>query len=145
MPTAEIRNVPRELDIFRGRLLFAGMCVTVLFLLLIARFVHLQVVEHVHYHTLAESNRIAIAPIVPNRGLILDRNGVELAHNYSAYTLEITPAKVNNLDALIDELATVVDIAAKDRKRFRKLLDESKNFESLPIRNRLSDEEVGRF
>jgi penicillin-binding protein 2 len=39
----------------------------------------------------------------------------------------------------------VVDIAPKDRKRFRKLLDESKNFESLPIRNRLSDEEVARF
>src|SRR5215510_12608174 len=145
MPTAEIRNVPRELDIFRGRLVFAALCVTALFLLLIARFVHLQLFDHDHYHTLAESNRIAIAPIVPNRGLILDRNGVELAHNYSAYTLEITPAMTGNLDHLIDELGTVVDIAPKDRKRFRKLLEESKNFESLPIRNRLSDEEVARF
>ena len=145
MSSAELRNLPRELEVFRGRLLFAGLCVTLLFLILVGRFVHLQVIEHIHYDTLAESNRIAIAPVVPNRGLILDRNGVELAHNYSAYTLEITPAKVHNLDALIDELATVVDIAAKDRKRFRKLLEESKNFESLPIRNRLSDEEVARF
>ena len=145
MSSAEIRNLPRELEVFRARLLFAALCVSVMFLILLARFVHLQVIEHVHYNTLAESNRIALAPIVPNRGLILDRNGVELAHNYSAYTLEISPSKVGNLDALIDELATVVDIAAKDRKRFRKLLDESKNFESLPIRNRLSDEEVARF
>jgi len=145
MPAAEIRNLQHEIHRFRGRLLFAALAVTAMFLVLVGRFVHLQVIAHDHYDTLAESNRIAIAPVVPNRGLILDRNGVELAHNYSAYTLEITPAKVQNLDAVIDELATVVDIAPKDRKRFRKLLDESKNFESLPIRNRLSDEEVARF
>jgi penicillin-binding protein 2 len=145
MPVAEIRNPHQEIQHFRIRLLVAGLVVCALFLLLIGRFVHLQVIQHAHYDTLAESNRIAIAPVVPNRGLIVDRNGVELAHNYSAYTLEITPSKVANLDALIDELATVVDIAPKDRKRFRKLLDESKNLESLPIRNRLSDEEVARF
>jgi penicillin-binding protein 2 len=145
MPVAEIRNPHQEIQHFRNRLLVAGLVVCALSLLLIGRFVHLQVIQHAHYDTLAESNRIAIAPVVPNRGLIVDRNGVELAHNYSAYTLEITPSKVANLDALIDELATVVDIAPKDRKRFRKLLDESKNLESLPIRNRLSDEEVARF
>ncbi|MCC6532284.1 MAG: penicillin-binding protein 2 [Burkholderiales bacterium] len=145
MPAAELRNLKHEIHQFRGRLLVAALMVSALFLVLAGRFVHLQVFEHAHYDTLAESNRIAIAPVVPNRGLILDRNGVELAHNFSAYTLEITPAKTQNLDALIDELATVVDIAPKDRKRFRKLLEESKNFESLPIRNRLSDEEVARF
>jgi penicillin-binding protein 2 len=84
--------------------------------------------------------------VVPNRGLILDRNGVVLARNFSAYTLEITPSKIRtDLDTLIDELATVVEIQPKDRKRFRKLLEESKNFESTPIRTRLSDEEVARF
>jgi penicillin-binding protein 2 len=145
MSGAEIRNLPHEIHVFRGRLLLASIFVALLFLVLLGRFVHLQVVEHAHYDTLAESNRIAIAPIVPNRGLILDRNGVELAHSFSAYTLEITPAKTGNLEALIDELATVVDIAPRDRKRFRKLLDESRNFESLPIRSRLTDEEVARF
>jgi len=145
MASNEIRNPYQEIGHFRNRLLIAGLGVCALFLILIARFVHLQVIEHDHFDTLAESNRIAIAAVVPNRGLILDRNGVELARNYSAYTLEITPAKVSNLEGLIDELATVVDIAPKDRKRFRKLLEESKNFESLPIRNRLSDEEVARF
>jgi penicillin-binding protein 2 len=145
MSGAEIRNLPHEIHVFRGRLLVASIFVTLLFLVLLGRFVHLQVVEHAHYDTLAQSNRIAIAPIVPNRGLILDRNGVELAHSFSAYTLEITPAKTGNLEALIDELATVVDIAPRDRKRFRKLLDESRNFESLPIRSRLTDEEVARF
>ena len=85
-------------------------------------------------------------PIVPNRGLILDRNGVVLANNYSAYTLEITPSQGRrDLDATIDELAEVVDIQPRDRRRFKRLLDESKSFESLPIRTKLSDEEVARF
>jgi cell division protein FtsI/penicillin-binding protein 2 len=109
------------------------------------RFFWLQVVQHEHYRTRAEDNRISLVPIVPNRGLIVDRNGLVLARNYSAYTLEITPGKVADLEAVIDELAGVVDIQPKDRKRFRKLLEESKNFESLPIRTRLTDEEVARF
>ncbi|HTP95598.1 MAG TPA: penicillin-binding protein 2 [Burkholderiales bacterium] len=141
----ELRNPQREIHLFRVRLAIAAGFVLTLFCLLFARFVYLQVVQHEYYRTLAESNRISVVPIVPNRGLILDRNGAVLAHNYSAYTLEITPSKVDDLEALIDELATVVDIAPKDRKRFRKLLDESKSFESLPIRNRLSDVEVARF
>ncbi|RPI45424.1 MAG: penicillin-binding protein 2, partial [Betaproteobacteria bacterium] len=87
MAAAEIRNPQQEIYLFRGRLLVAAIIVTAMFLLLFGRFVHLQVFEHAHYDTLAESNRIAIAPVVPNRGLILDRNGVELAHNFSAYTL----------------------------------------------------------
>jgi penicillin-binding protein 2 len=84
-------------------------------------------------------------PIVPNRGLILDRNGVVLARNYSAYTLEITPSKTIDLEQMIDGLASIIDIQPKDRKRFKKLLEESRNFESLPIRTRLTDEEVAKF
>ena len=86
-----------------------------------------------------------MVPIVPNRGLIVDRNGVVLATNFSAYTLEITPSRAGPLEALIDELATVVEISPRDRKRFRRLLDESRSFESLPIRTRLAEEEVARF
>ena len=46
---------------------------------------------------------------------------------------------------MIDELAQVVDIQPRDRRRFKRLLDESKSFESLPIRTKLTDEEVARF
>ncbi len=112
---------------------------------LAARFTYLQVFQHEHFNTLAEANRISIVPIVPNRGIITDRNGVVLAHNYSAYTLEVTPGKVRDLEAVINDLATVVDITPRDRRRFKKLLEESKNFESLPIRTRLSEEEIARF
>ena len=141
----ELRNPERELFLFRRRLGLAGVLVFVAFGALFARFFYLQVMLHDHYQTLAETNRIAIVPIVPNRGVITDRNGVVLAQSYSAYTLEIQSSRVKNLDETIDALATIVEVQPRDRKRFRKLLDESKNFESLPLRTRLTDEEVARF
>ena len=130
----ELRNPEREVFLFRRRLGLAGVLVLVAFGGLFARFFYLQVVLHDHYQTLAETNRIAIVPIVPNRGVITDRNGAVLARSYSAYTLEIQPSRVRNLDETIDALAGIVDVQPRDRKRFRKLLDESKNFESLPRR-----------
>ncbi|MBL8503164.1 MAG: penicillin-binding protein 2 [Rhodocyclaceae bacterium] len=142
---AEFKNPEQEIERFQRRLAVAGALVLLAFFLLFTRFFWLQVVQHEHYRTRAEDNRISLVPIVPNRGVIVDRNGLVLARNYSAYTLEITPGKVADLEAVINALAGVVDIQPKDRKRFRKLLEESKNFESLPIRTRLTDEEVARF
>jgi penicillin-binding protein 2 len=128
------------------RLTALGVLVFICFGLLVARFVWLQVFKHSQYMAQAEGNRIALVPIVPNRGLIVDRHGVVLASNYSAYTLEITPSKLEaSLDSVIDELAKLVAIEPKDRKRFKRLLEESKNFSSVPIRTRLSDDEVARF
>jgi len=142
----EIKDNDREIHHFRMRLSALVVLVFICFGLLVARFVWLQVVKHNQYMAQAEDNRIALVPIVPNRGLILDRNGVVLASNYSAYTLEITPSKLEaNLDSVIDELSKLVAIEAKDRKRFKRLLEESKNFSSVPIRTRLTDDEVARF
>ncbi|CAG0987166.1 penicillin-binding protein 2 [Burkholderiales bacterium] len=145
MKHTEIKNPERELFLFRRRLAIAAVLVLVAFLALLARFVFLQVVKHEEFRTLAESNRISILPVVPNRGIIADRNGVVLANNYSAYTIEITPSKVKSIEATLDDLSAVIEVTARDRKRFKKLLEESKNFESLPIRTRLTDEEVARF
>lgn len=134
------------LDRFRFRLGFAAAVVLLAFVTLIGRFFWLQVIQHDFYRTRAEDNRIALIPIMPNRGVITDRNGVVLARNYSAFTLEITPSQLTStLEEAIDALAEVIDIQPKDRKRFKRLVDEAKNFESIPIRTRLSDHEVARF
>jgi penicillin-binding protein 2 len=140
-----LRDQQRELTVFRGRLMLAGLLIVGAFGVLLARFTWLQVVQRDHFYTLAEANRISVVPVVPNRGLILDRNGQVLAANYSAYTLEVTPSKVADVDRAIDELDQVIEVAPRDRRRFKKLQDESKNFESLPIRTRLTEEEVARF
>lgn len=142
----ELKNSEQELHFFRLRLSVVGVFVFICFGLLLSRFLWLQVVKHNDYASQAEDNRISVVPVVPNRGLILDRNGVVLARNFSAYTLEITPSKIaDTLDGVIEELSSVVDIQPKDKRRFRRLLEEAKNFESVPIRTRLTDEEVARF
>ncbi len=141
----ELRNAERERSRFRRRLVIAAALVALGFGGLFARFFYLQVIQHAHFETLAETNRIAIVPIPPNRGVITDRNGVVLAQSFSGYTLEITPSQVPDLGGTIDQLATIVDVEPRDRKRFHKLLEESKDFESLPLRTRLTDEEVARF
>jgi penicillin-binding protein 2 len=141
----ELRNTERELVRFRIRLAAAAGFVLFAFGLLGARLAYLQIYRHDELSTQAENNRIAVVPIVPNRGLILDRNGIVLATNYSAYTLEITPSKVLDLEATIDRIAEIVDVQPRDRRRFKRLMEETKSFESLPIRTKLTDEEVARF
>jgi len=141
----EIRNVAAEIARFKRRVFTIGLVVLTAFGLLCARLVYLQIVRHDDLAEQAESNRTAIVPVVPNRGLILDRNGVVLASNYSAYTLEITPSKAGDVDQAIDKLSTVVDITPRDRRRFKRLREDSRSFDSVPIRTRLSDEEVARF
>ena len=140
-----MRNPEREVHYFRLRVLVAMAFVLFCFTLLGARFAWLQVVKHEAYLAQAEQNRIAVLPVAPNRGLIKDRNGRIIARNYSAYTLEITPSKVTSLEQTIDQLAQVVEVQPRDRRRFKKLLEDTKRFDSVPIRTRLSDEEVARF
>ncbi|HET6756679.1 MAG TPA: penicillin-binding protein 2, partial [Burkholderiales bacterium] len=141
----EVWNRAYDLYQFRLRIGVVALFVITAFAVLGLRFLYLQVWDYERYHLLAESNRISIVPIVPNRGLILDRNGVPLAHNYSGYTLEIQPGETRGLTGLINEISQVVSITSRDRKRFRKLMDESKYADSIPIRTLLSDEEVARF
>ena len=97
----ELRNVEADLAQFRTRLLVIGLAVVFAFGLVAARMVYLQVVRHDDLLAQAESNRTAVLPVVPNRGQIVDRNGRVLATNYSAYTLEITPSRVLDMQATI--------------------------------------------
>ena len=141
----EIRNVAADLARFRRRVMVLALAVLTAFGLLGARLFYLQVTRHEDLAEQAESNRTAVVPVVPNRGLILDRNGIVLASNYSAYTLEITPLKAGDVEATIDSLAQVVDVQPRDRRRFKRLREDSRSFDSVPIRTRLTDQEVARF
>ncbi len=145
MNQPELRNVGRELHRFRRRLLLAAAGVLLAFMLLVGRWVWLQVLRHRKFSLQARDNRIAIVPVQPTRGLIVDRNGIVLADNFAAYTLEITPSKTVGLQATIAALRAVLPISAHDERRFHALLAQSRSFESIPIRSRLSDTEVARF
>ena len=141
----ELRNSELDASRFRLRVLVIALVVLLAFGLVFARLWVLQVQRHEDLADQAESNRTAVVPIVPSRGQILDRNGVVLATNYSAYTLEITRSRGVNVDETIAALSEVVDIQPRDKRRFKRVVEESRSFESLPIRTRLTEEEVARF
>ena len=142
----ELRNIERELFRFRRRLILAAAVVVLSFALLVGRWIWLQVLRHRQFSNQAQDNRVALVPIPPQRGLILDRNGIVLANNFAAYTLEITPSKVQGkLQDTIDALKAIVPITPFDERRFATLLGQSRRFESLPILNKLSDDQVARF
>ena len=142
----ELKNNQNEQHNFKLRLAVLGLSVLIAFCILAARFYFLQIKRYDYYQTLAENNRISIVPITPNRGLISDRNGVVLAHNFFVYTLEVTPSKVDDLDATFVEIAKLVEVSPTDLKRFNKQMGESHDFESIPLRTHLNEveAEIGR-
>ncbi len=141
----KLPNAHEEFRRFASRIRIAGLGAGLFFLILFGRFVWLQLIQYDRYHSLAESNRIALVPAVPARGVIFDRNNAILAHNFSAYTLEITPSKAGDLEDTINRLSALVTIDDSDRKRFKRLMAESKDFESIPIHIHLTEAEVARF
>ncbi|HRK56556.1 MAG TPA: penicillin-binding protein 2, partial [Burkholderiaceae bacterium] len=143
--TRSFRNTERELVLFRTRIAVAALLVGLCFLVLAARFVWLQLIKHEDLHAQAENNRISVVPEPARRGLILDRNGIVIARNDPGYTLELATDEIEDLSATIQGLARVVSITERDERRFRKLLDDLRGSRYVPIRTRLSDEEVARF
>ncbi|MEW5965747.1 MAG: penicillin-binding protein 2 [Pseudomonadota bacterium] len=141
-PVAPLKDLERELAHFQRRLKVGAAFVVVLAAVLLARAYWLQVMQHAHYSERAESNRISQVPVAPNRGLILDRKGRILAENYSAYTLEITQSKAPDLEITLAELGKLIEITPGQLRRFRRLLSESHEFETVPLKSRLTDEEV---
>ena len=122
-------------------LVFGGILLTIL----LGRLLFLQVVEHEHFTTLSEDNRVNLQPIPPNRGLIFDRNGILLADNLPSYRLAITPEQVDNMPATLDALGEIITVTGDDRTRFEKLLRRKPRFEAIPLRFHLNEEEVASF
>ena len=142
---AELHNSDADRLRFKLRAGVLALVVLVCFSLVAARLYYLQVVRHEDLNEQAENNRTAVVPVVPTRGEIVDRHGVVLATNYSAYALEIVPSKTPNLEATIDALAQIVTITPLDRRRFRRAMEDARNFDSLPLRTGLNDAEVARL
>ncbi|QYZ67991.1 MAG: penicillin-binding protein 2 [Gammaproteobacteria bacterium (ex Lamellibrachia satsuma)] len=128
-----------------GRIIVAAIIVTLTLLLLLTRMLYLQVLNHEHFTTLSLDNRVKLEPRPPTRGLIYDSHGTILAQNLPAYSLDITPEKTPDIEATIQALSEIIPINEDDRKRFKRLRQQRRRFDSIPIRVRLSDEEVARF
>lgn len=138
----EFKNVELQLLRFRLRVWIALGVVLLALGLIGARMYVLQIQRHEALLTQAESNRTAVLPIVPPRGRILDRNGVVLADNQPTFTLEIVPAQAGRLQETLDAIAELIEITPRDLRRFQRLVAESRRFDSLPLRTRLTPEEM---
>ena len=139
------QNIYKSRYFFKRRLALLSVVILIAFSVIIGRFFYLQIFKYDFYKGLSENNRIALIPNVPNRGLILDRNGIIMADNYFDYTLEIKPSRVTNLKKTIDDLTPIVELSASDLKQFRKILKESSTLDSVPIKTHLSETEAARF
>ena len=137
-----LKNLDRELSRFHGRLKVGAAFVALLASALLGRTFYLQIVQHDYYIQRAESNRISLVPTAPNRGLILDSKDRILAENYSAYTLELTRAQTQDLEATLAEVGKLIEITPGQLRRFRRLASESHEFETVPLKSKLTDEEV---
>ena len=140
----EVRNPEAEQARLRIRLAVAMLMTLICFGILLSRFWYLQVTRYEAFHAQAEDNRITVLPVPPQRGNIVDRNGRVLAENVFSYALELAPARVADLDGTIARLSNVIDITASDRRRFRRMLGDKKFTDTLPLKTRLSDEEVAK-
>jgi len=145
MAESRIKDYLRESRLFTQRAVIAGLLVVLLLASLILRLAHLQITGHEHFTTLSRENRVKLVPLPPTRGLIYDRNGVILAQNLPTHSLEIIPEQVEDMATTLERLGRIIDISEDDLKRFHKRRKQRRRFDSIPIRVRLSDEEVARF
>ena len=144
-PVTAVQDRARESQLIRRRVLIALTLCLLLCVGLAVRAFHLQILDFEHYRTLSESNRVSIVAVPPTRGVIYDRNGVVLAQNIPAYSLEIIPEAVQDMDALLGAIGELISVGEEEVVRFRAALAKARPFDSIPLRFRLSADEVGRI
>jgi penicillin-binding protein 2 len=145
MGTVRIKDHWAEQRLFEQRAMAAAIIIIALTLVLIGRLVMLQVVRYDYYAELSQGNRVRVEPLPAQRGLILDRNGAVLAENRPAFQLELVRERVPKVDDTLQRLIGIGVLAADDLDETRRLVRSRRSFESVPIRLRLTEEEIARF
>jgi penicillin-binding protein 2 len=145
MRSVRIKDHYAEQQLFMRRAMVAGGCIVLGMLVLIGRLVWLQVIKYDYYFDLSQGNRIRNEPLPPNRGLIFDRNGVALGLNAPSYQLELTREQVPDLDATLQELASLALLDRNDAARLKKEILSRRGFEAVPLKLQLSEDELARF
>ncbi|MBF0470092.1 MAG: penicillin-binding protein 2 [Gammaproteobacteria bacterium] len=137
-----IKDPVRERRLFRFRSILAAVAAVVITSILILRLYFLQVTNHEHYSTLSANNRLTLQPIAPTRGMIFDRQGVVIAENVPSFTLEIVREQVSDMEITLEVLSSLITISDGDIERFKREMGRKRRFDSVPLRFKLTDEEV---
>lgn len=144
-PRNRIKDAQREAERFRARALVGFALIALCLTLLGARFAYLQITRHSEFSSRSDQNRISVRRVAPTRGLIYDRTGVLLAENVAAFRLEVVPEQIKNLAAMLADLGAVVALSDDDIEHFDALRKSKHAFESIPLRFKLSEDEIARF
>ncbi|MFZ1392246.1 MAG: penicillin-binding protein 2 [Dokdonella sp.] len=140
-----IKDTRQEAALFVRRAVVGFLVIVLALCVLALRFWVLQVAQHDEYQARSDANRILTRPLAPARGLIYDRNGVLLAENVAAFRLEVIPEQVKDMDALLAGLRDTIGISDDDLERFRSLVKTKRSYQSIPLRLKLSDEDIAQF
>ena len=140
-----VEDAVRENRLFLNRIIASILAMLLGVTLLILRLLYLQVSGHQQYASLSRENQVKIAPITPTRGIIVDRNGEPLADNYVTFSLEVVPEQVADLEELLKDLRAIIHLTDAEVADFRALKAKRKEYESVPIRLGLSEEDVARI
>ena len=140
-----IKNHKQEIVLYRRRIILLSIIVLGCICVLISRLAYLQLYQHKYYTTLSKKNLLEYIPIEPNRGLIYDRNGVLLAKNITSYSLSITPTRVSNVKVAIERVNEIIPITESEKELFLKQLGAYRRFEAIPLKMKLSEEELAKF
>jgi len=135
----------RENALYLNRTVIASTAVIFAFLILFSRLLYLQLIQHDLFTTLSKNNQVRIIPIVPKRGLIYDKNGILLAENIPAFSLEITPAKTKNISKTIEMLSQILEITEDNKTHFNKQLKYKSRHQGIPLKVKLTEEELAKF
>jgi len=140
-----IKNHRQEIQLINHRCLIIFFGMILFILLLIARLAYLQLIKHDLYTTLSQKNSMDLIPIEPTRGLIYDRNGVLLAENIPVFSLDILPFKVKNIPKALAEISKIIPLSDSDISQFQKQLKQHRKFDEIPLKIKLTENEVSRF
>src|SRR5438105_4740600 len=137
-----IKNHYHEIQLTSRRSMVAIIVITIIIGFLIARLAYLQIYKNILYTTLSTQNAIDLIPIEPTRGLIYDRNGVLLAENIPVFSLDIIPYKIAHMPQTLAEIAKIIPLSDLEIAQFQKELKQHRRFDEIPLKYRLSEEEV---
>ena len=145
MPAGRIKDHWGEQRLFEMRSVVAGVLMVLLTFTLLGRLYLLQVIRHDYFADLSQGNRVRTEPIPASRGLILDRNGTVLVDNEPAFQLELTRERVPNLADTLNRLMQLGLIDKGELDETRHMILSRRTFDTVAVRLRLTDEEIGRF
>ena len=143
--TNQIKDHWREQRLFSQRIIICAVATALLTGLVLTRLIVLQLIDADYYAAQSQGNRIRVQPLPPTRGLIYDRNGNILAENTPSYQLEITPEQVPDMEATLANLVAQGILETESLDVIRGRISSKRHFDSIPIMERMTDEEVARF